>query len=72
MTLTSRQKEAEQFIRDYHETHGYAPSVRDVAAWLRISANGAVCHLSALKRKGRILWTPHVARSLRVVDKCKV
>ena len=67
--ITSRQGDVEQFIRDYHETKGYGPSVRDVAAWLGISVNGAAGHLKALRGKGRITWDEGIARSMRVVDK---
>lgn len=71
MFLTTRQATVEQFVREYHETRGYSPSVRDVAAWLGISAMGAMGHLRALKRKGRILWDQHTPRSIRLVYTCK-
>jgi repressor LexA len=67
--ITSRQGEVERFIRDYHKTKGYGPSVRDVAAWMGISVNGASGHLKALRGKGRITWDEKTPRSLRIVDK---
>lgn len=67
--VTERQAQAERFIREYHDTRGYAPSFRDVASWLGISINAALGHLTALRKKGRVDWAPGIRRSLRVVNK---
>lgn len=66
--MTARQTEVLGFIRFYLETHGYSPSVRDVAAHFEITVNGAAGHIAALERKGAIKKAVSVARSIRVVD----
>lgn len=66
-SLTARQSEVLAFIREYLQTHGYSPSVRDVAAHFGCTANGASCHLAALKAKGAITRDVSVARSIRIV-----
>ena len=67
--LTGQQAKVERFIREYQDVHGYAPSVRDIASWFGWSPNGALCHLRALERKGRIRRDAGVARSWRLLDK---
>lgn len=67
-TLTPRQSEILAFIREYLQTHGYSPSVRDVAVHFGLCINGAACHLVALQRKGAIVRGVSVARSIRVVN----
>jgi SOS-response transcriptional repressor LexA len=63
--LTERQARVVETIRNYTDTHGYGPAVRDLADELGISSAGAQRHLDALRRKGAITRTPGVARSLR-------
>ena len=51
-TLTDRQREVYEFIRDLIRRRGYGPTVREIATQFDIrSPNGVVCHLKALERK---------------------
>jgi repressor LexA len=67
--LTPRQEKALRFVRDFLRRRGYAPSVREVAAALRIGTpKGAADHLKALERKGYLVRDARRSRALRVVD----
>jgi len=71
-TLTDRQREVYQWIRQHIETHGYSPSVRDIQDGLQIaSPNGVMCHLHALRAKGLIDWQTGKARTIRLVKREK-
>ncbi|TWT33846.1 LexA repressor [Posidoniimonas corsicana] len=52
-------------LRRYITTHGYAPTLRELAARLGIrSPNGVLCHLKALERKGYLRRASHQARAI--------
>ncbi len=68
-TLTPRQNEIYEFIRDKAETRGYPPTVREIGDAFGIkSPNGVMCHLNALVKKGLILREGKSARAIRLVD----
>jgi len=51
--LTDRQREALDFLRNYVAEHGFPPTLREIAAQLRITGTlGAMRHLEALEKKG--------------------
>ena len=53
MELPPRQQEVLTFIGDYLSAHGYPPTLREIAAHLKISGTlGVTKHLEALERKG--------------------
>ena len=64
--LTQRQRETLQFIEHYLELHGFAPTVREVAAHLQITTKGAHDHLRALQRKGCIKRGSRRSRAISV------
>lgn len=65
--LTDRQREALLFIKTYKDTHGYAPTLREIGARMGIrSTNGVNDHLRALERKGVISRTDLLARSITI------
>lgn len=67
-SLTPRQAKVLRFVRDFVRRHGYAPSVREVAAAMRIGTpKGAADHLKALARKGYLVRDAGRSRALRVV-----
>jgi repressor LexA len=69
-TLTSRQREIYEFIRDKIEMRGYPPTVREIGDAFGIkSPNGVMCHLNALVKKGLILRTDKSARAIQLVDR---
>lgn len=63
--LTARQAEVWLFIDDHRRTHGYAPSMREVAehfGW--VSTKAVSDHYAAIAKKGWARITPRVNRSI--------
>jgi len=53
--LTARQQQVYDFIVQYKEQRGYAPSLQEIADHLQVSGNlGVLRHLRALEQKGYI------------------
>ncbi|MFO0880177.1 MAG: transcriptional repressor LexA [Gemmataceae bacterium] len=68
-SLTERQKEIYDFIRDKIETRGYPPTVREIGLAFEIkSPNGVMCHLNALVKKGLIQREEQSARAIQLID----
>src|SRR5579884_570922 len=68
-TLTQRQREIYDFIKEKIETRGYGPTVREIGDAFHIqSPNGVMCHLTALVKKGLILRKGKSARAIQLVD----
>jgi repressor LexA len=67
-TLTERQREIYDFIRERIEKRGFPPTVREIGEEFRIkSPNGVMCHLKALEKKGLINRTGFQARAIELV-----
>lgn len=59
-----------QFIRDYIEEKGYAPTVRDILKGCNISSTAVVQHhLNILEREGHIHRDPEVFRSIQLLGR---
>jgi repressor LexA len=68
-SLTDRQRQIYDFIREKIEMRGYGPTVREIGTEFQIkSPNGVMCHLNALVKKGLILRTEKSARAIQLVD----
>jgi repressor LexA len=68
-SLTERQREIYEFIRDKIETRGYGPTVREIGLGFEIrSPNGVMCHLKALEKKGLIKREGFSARAIQLLD----
>src|ERR1700687_139918 len=68
-SLTERQREIYEFIRDKIEGRGYGPTVREIGKGFDIkSPNGVMCHLKALQKKGLIIREEFSARAIQLVD----
>jgi repressor LexA len=68
-TLTKRQQEVLDFVRDTHHSQGTAPTLREICSFFGFaSPKAAADHLRALERKGALARQPGRARSLRVVS----
>ncbi|MBL9091464.1 MAG: transcriptional repressor LexA [Planctomycetaceae bacterium] len=64
-SLTSRQKEVYEFIREKIRTRGYGPTVREIGTHFKISSpNGVMCHLKALEKKGLIAREANMSRAI--------
>jgi repressor LexA len=58
------------FIRDFLDRRGYAPTIRDIRKGCSISTTSLVqYHLNALEKQGHIRRDPQVFRSLQLVEK---
>ena len=65
-TLTVRQKDVYDFIRDKIRNRGYGPTVREIGVHFEISSpNGVMCHLKALEKKGLITREPNMSRAIQ-------
>ena len=68
-SLTERQREIYEFIRDKIESRGYGPTVREIGQAFQIkSPNGVMCHLKALEKKKLIKREGFSARAIQLVD----
>lgn len=66
--LTDKQRAIYDWIVEFCESHGYSPTVRELAnAFGLHSTNGAVCHLKPLMRKGWITWHKNRSRTIRPI-----
>ena len=67
-TLTARQAETLEIIREYVAETGRPPSRPELAKLLGIaSTNGVFKHLDALARKGAIELVPNAARGIKIL-----
>jgi len=71
MPLTDRQADVLRFIREFIETHGKPPTVREIQRYFGYrSPDSAAAHLAALERKGVISRVPGESRNIQLSDKC--
>ena len=69
-TLTPRQREIYEFLKDKILNRGYGPTVREIGNEFGIrSPNGVMCHLKALEKKGLITREAHMSRAIQLSDK---
>ncbi|HEX7119026.1 MAG TPA: transcriptional repressor LexA [Longimicrobiales bacterium] len=68
MALTKRQKQILDYLNEYVEDHGYAPSFEEIARHFRFSSLATVHeHLENLKRKGYIRKSYNESRSIELL-----
>ena len=68
-TLTKRQKEIYEFLKDKIVNRGYGPTVREIGNQFGIrSPNGVMCHLKALEKKGLITRESHMSRAIQLTE----
>lgn len=68
-SLTRRQQQIYDFIKDKIMNRGYGPTVREIGKAFSIkSPNGVMCHLKALERKGLISREEHMSRAIQLTD----
>ena len=69
VTLTKRQKQIYDFLKDKIVNRGYGPTVREIGAHCGIkSPNGVMCHLKALEKKGVITRESHRSRAIQLTE----
>ncbi|MCA9077849.1 MAG: transcriptional repressor LexA [Planctomycetaceae bacterium] len=68
-SLTKRQQEIYDFLKDKIMNRGYGPTVREIGTHFDIkSPNGVMCHLRALEKKGLITRESHMSRAIQLTD----
>ena len=68
-SLTNRQQQVYDFIREKIVARGFGPTVREIGDFLKISSpNGVVCHLKALERKGMINRLANKSRAIELTE----
>jgi len=66
-SLTTRQRDIYDFIKDKILNRGYGPTVREIGTGFKIkSPNGVMCHLKALEKKGLITREAHMSRAIQI------
>jgi repressor LexA len=69
MTLTPRQAEILNFIAEYTQTHGYAPTLEEIGGRFRLSSVATVHkHISQLAAKGYVRRQPNQRRAIKVLQ----
>lgn len=69
-SLTPRQRDIYEFLKDKILNRGYGPTVREIGNEFGIrSPNGVMCHLKALEKKGLITRESHMSRAIQLADK---
>lgn len=64
-TLTKRQREVFEFLKEQITSRGYGPTVREIGDHFDIkSPNGVMCHLKALEKKGLISRESNMSRAI--------
>ena len=65
--LTRRQKEILDFIRNFIDENGYAPSYREIAYYFELSSTGTVAeYIAILEEKGYLSKEAMDARSIQL------
>jgi repressor LexA len=68
-SLTRRQREIYEYLREKIVSRGYGPTVREIGTEFNIrSPNGVMCHLKALERKGLISRESNMSRAIQLAD----
>ena len=68
-SLTERQQEIYDFLKDKIKNRGYGPTVREIGTEFGIrSPNGVMCHLRALEKKGLISRESHMSRAIQLSE----
>lgn len=68
-SLTKRQREIFEYLKDKILNRGYGPTVREIGEHFRIrSPNGVMCHLKALEKKGLIRRESNISRAICLTE----
>lgn len=67
--LTKRQKQVLDYVTEYIEVHGYAPSYREIAEAFKLGSVATIAeHIEALVAKGLLKKSDNEARSVQLVQ----
>lgn len=66
--LTKKQKEVYDYIKNFIDENGYAPSYREIAAFFNLSSTGTIAeYINILEQKGYLTKEPADARAVQLV-----
>jgi repressor LexA len=65
--LTKRQNEVLNFIKGFIASNKYPPTMREIASYFKITANGAYDHVKALEKKGKIHCDENRSRAIGII-----
>lgn len=66
--LTKRQRQILDFITDFYNEHGYAPSLREIGEHFNLSSPATIhAHIQSLKQKGMLKTSFNQARSIEII-----
>jgi len=69
MVLTKRQKQVLDFLKNFQDKHGYAPSFEEIARGLKLTSLATVHkHMGTLERKGFIRRGYNQSRSIEILQ----
>ncbi len=69
MSLTKRQKQILDFIQEFTDEKGYAPSYREIGQHFGLSSSATVAeHVQTLQEKGYLKTDPNEARSIEIIE----
>jgi len=71
-TLTNRQAEVLEFIKDYKSKKSYLPTMREIADNFKISVKAAYDHVKALEKKEAIKCNLRRSRSIEIIKTVEV
>lgn len=72
LSLTKRQQEIFDFIKQYSGQHGYPPTVRDIGKAIGLTSSSTVhAHLANLEKLGVLRRDPTKPRAMEILDKAK-
>lgn len=66
-TLTERQKEVYEYIREFIHDNRYPPTIREIAGNFKFSVRGSYDHVKALEKKGFLRCHENRSRALEIV-----
>jgi hypothetical protein len=71
VVLTERQRAVLDFVREYIDRHGWAPTLDAISTEFGFSRRSAAKqHLDCLERKGWIVREPRASRAIRITEGC--
>ncbi len=67
-TLTARQQEVFDFIKQYLENKGYPPTLSEIASQLSIQPNAVRSHLLLMQNKNVLRYVPNISRGIELLN----
>lgn len=66
-SLTPRQSDILEFLKDYTSRHGYPPTISDISKHFGFYQGAAKGHLLSLQKKGYIRINPNKSRGIEII-----